>query len=195
MFRSKEMDSIFILSKIAFMILDSPDDACTKALAIFVGWYEERTSHKIVGINNGHWRNNIILLPMIRRVNRSRGMARVNNWSKNRRIIERFHAKILTSRIKCRADVGTIHDLASIVGKNLKGHGMTNMLSDADPATRFLTGIRRKIGIVHLVVDGFIPTEEQQWTNVIHRTSKYLKRSVAIQGGRRNVVQKETDVQ
>jgi hypothetical protein len=72
---------------------------------------------------------------------------------------------------------------------------MTNMLSDSDPATTFLTGIQRKIGIIHLVVDGFIPTEEQQWTNVIRRTGKYLKRIAAIHGRRGNVVQKETDVQ
>jgi hypothetical protein len=124
-------------------------------------------------------------------------MARVNNRSKrNWRIIEGFHAKILTSRIKRRADVVMIYDLVGIVlGKNLKGHGMTNMLSDADPATTFLMGIQRKIEIIHLVVDGFTPMEEQQQTNVIRRTSKYLKQSVAIQGGRGNVDEKETDVQ
>jgi hypothetical protein len=33
------------------------------------------------------------------------------------------------------------HDLVGIVRKNLKCHGMTNMLSDANPATTFLTGI------------------------------------------------------
>jgi hypothetical protein len=75
--------------------------------------------------------------------------------------------KVPTIRIKRRVDVGTIYDLASIVCNNLKSHDMANVLSNTDPATTFLTGIGRKIGVIDLVVDRFIPPEEQQRTDII----------------------------
>jgi hypothetical protein len=99
------MNAIFILDKIPFMIFDSSYNVGAKALAIFLRWHEECTSHKIIGINNWHPHRQVILLPMIRRVNRIQVMARLNNWSKILVIIERFHTKVLTIWIKRRADV------------------------------------------------------------------------------------------
>jgi hypothetical protein len=48
--RAKKMNAIVILGKILFMIFDSSYNAGSKALAIFLGWHKECTSHKIA-----HW--------------------------------------------------------------------------------------------------------------------------------------------
>jgi hypothetical protein len=57
---------------------------------------------------------------------------------------------------------------------------VTNTLSDANPTTTFLACIQRKIRINNLIVNRLLPTEEEQRTDIIHRTCKGLNRNGII---------------
>ena len=51
---------------------------------------------------------------------------------------------------------------------------MANVFRDANPATTFLSGVRRKMRIINLLVHRFIPMELKQRTDVISGTGKDL---------------------
>jgi hypothetical protein len=84
--------------------------------------------------------------------------------------------------------------LASVLGKYLVGHGVANMPGNTNPVPKVLKGIRRKIRVINHIVDGFILTEIEQGTNVIHRPGKNFNRHITIKILGRCDVEKEANI-
>jgi hypothetical protein len=63
-----------------------------------------------------------------------------------------------------------VQDLFGIIHEDLVGHGMTNMLSNADKVSMALASVRWEVGVIQFIVDGFPPLEAKEGTDVIGRT-------------------------
>ncbi len=87
-------------------------------------------------------------------------------------------SKVLFIRIKSQPDIGPVYNLQSIVRQDLEGHCMSNSLADANKVSAFLTCVRRKITVIHLVVDRFPDVKTQQGTDVISRTCRQMDRNI-----------------
>jgi hypothetical protein len=157
--RTKKMETILILGKVTVMVLNGMNNAGSETLTILLRWHKERAANKIIGINNRH-RRCAMILPMIRRGDGNRVMTGLDNGCKGQVLIERVQTKVATRRIKSRAYVRMINDLVGVIGKNFERHGMTNMFSNTNPSTAFLMRVQREVGIVNLIIDGFIPTKK-----------------------------------
>jgi hypothetical protein len=53
---------------------------------------------------------------------------------------------------------------------------MTDVFGNTNKVTAFLPGIRRKGRIIHQIVNGLIPMELEERTNVIGGTGEHLNR-------------------
>jgi hypothetical protein len=126
---------------------------------------------------------------MIRRV-----VTRLDDRRKTCVVIKGIKAEITALRVKCRANVRTEYDLVSVISQNFESHGVANMLGDAHKIASALTTVGWKMVVINHVVDGFIPLELQQGTDVIGGTSKNLDGDAAGEGLGRGVIEEETDV-
>jgi hypothetical protein len=153
------MQTVFISSKVAFVIFDGMDNTSTKTLSILLWCNKKGTTHEIVRIDDRH-RRRTVNLPMIRRVSRNRVVTRFDDRGKNWFVIERIKTKIAVIRIKCGANIGTVNDFTGVVRKDLESHGMTNMFSDTNPTTASLARVRREIRVINLVIDRLVPPKK-----------------------------------
>jgi hypothetical protein len=48
-------------------------------------------------------------------------------------------SKVLSMQVKSRSDIGLMDNLESVVRQNLKGHGVSNRLTDTDEMSAFVT--------------------------------------------------------
>jgi hypothetical protein len=70
------------------------------------------------------------------------------------------------ARKKSGTEDGTVNDLVGGFTPHARGHSVSNVFSNTNPIPESLWRIRRKGGVVDLVVNGFHPGELEEGTNV-----------------------------
>ena len=71
---------------------------------------------------------------------------------------------------------------------------MPNMFSDANPKTTLLMRVRRKVGIINLVIDRLIALKLKQGAYIRSRASENLKQDGTIKSLGSSMVEDEADV-
>ena len=73
---------------------------------------------------------------------------------------------------KSRTQCGSVQDFVGGFAPHAGGQGVTNMLSNPDPAAKGFRGIGGKAGVIDLVTDGFQPGELKKGADVSDTSSR-----------------------
>jgi hypothetical protein len=66
-------------------------------------------------------------------------MMRLDDGHGNVARLQWIKSKVLSMQVKSRSDIGLMDNLESVVRQNLKGHGVSNRLTDTDEMSAFVT--------------------------------------------------------
>jgi hypothetical protein len=65
-------------------------------------------------------------------------MTRLHDGHGNVARLQWIKSKVLSMRVKSQSDIGSMDNLESVIRQNLKGHGVSNRLTDTDEMSMFL---------------------------------------------------------
>jgi hypothetical protein len=63
---------------------------------------------------------------------------RLDNGHGNVTRLQWIKSKVLSMQVKSQSDIGLMDNLESVIHQNLKGHGVSNRLTDTDKMSVFL---------------------------------------------------------
>jgi hypothetical protein len=73
------------------------------------------------------------------KISPSSAMTRLDDGRGNIARLQWIKSKVLSVRVKSQSDIGLMDNLESVIRQNLKGHGMSDRLTDTDKMSMFLT--------------------------------------------------------
>jgi hypothetical protein len=65
-------------------------------------------------------------------------MTRLDDGHGNVARLQWIKSKVLSMRVKSRSDIGSMDNLESVIRQNLKGHGVSDRLTDTNEMSAFL---------------------------------------------------------
>jgi hypothetical protein len=66
-------------------------------------------------------------------------MMRLDDGRGNVARLQWIKSKVLSVRINCQSDIGSMDNLESVIRQNLKGHGVSDRFADTHEVSAFLT--------------------------------------------------------